>query len=131
MTLPTGEPRAGKLTPRAVALLIDLVVIGTITTLLAKLTGTDAHGWIASVVSWLYFASQESSGWMATLGKRAMGLSVEGSDGRQLTFLWASMRWVARLLSGLMFGLGYVMAAFNDRRQTLHDLLCNTVVVQR
>lgn len=121
----------GRVAPRAVALFIDLVLIGSLTTMISGLFGIDSHGFVASVVSWLYFATQESSGWMATLGKRAMGLAVQGVDGQQLSFLRASVRWVSRLASGLVLGFGYLLALFTDKRQTLHDLIAGTVVVQR
>lgn len=120
-----------RVAPRAVALFVDLLVIGVLTTLVTGLLGIDSHGWTASVISWLYFATQESSGWMGTLGKRVMGLAVQGVDGRQLGFGRASLRWAGRWLSGLAFGLGYALALFNDKRQTLHDLLAGTVVVTR
>jgi uncharacterized RDD family membrane protein YckC len=121
----------GRVAPRAVAFFIDLLVIGVLTTLIAGALGIDSHGWIASVIGWLYFASQESSGWMGTLGKRAMGLAVQGVDGRQLGFGRASLRYAGRWLSGVAFGLGYALALFNEKRQTLHDLLAGTVVVTR
>lgn len=121
----------GRLAPRAVALFIDLVIIGVLTTFVTSALGIDSHGWAASVIGWLYFATQESSGWMGTLGKRAMGLAVQGVDGRQLSFSRASLRWLGRWASGLMFGLGYVLSLFTDKRQTLHDLIASTVVVSR
>jgi uncharacterized RDD family membrane protein YckC len=121
----------GRVAPRAVALFIDLVLIGFVTSMLSGLLGTESHGVVASVISWLYFAMQESSGWMATLGKRVMGLAVQGVDGRQLSFTQASIRWVGRWVSGLAMGLGYLLALFTDKRQTLHDLIAGTVVVQR
>lgn len=121
----------GRFAPRAVALFIDLVLIGFMTTAISGLLGTDSHGVVASVISWLYFAVQESSGWMATLGKRMMGLAVQGVDGRQLSFTQASVRWVARWVSSLALGLGYLLALFTDKRQTLHDLIAGSVVVQR
>ncbi|PRP91830.1 RDD family protein [Enhygromyxa salina] len=121
----------GRIAPRAVALAIDLVLIGFVTTMISSVLGTDSHGVVASVISWLYFAVQESSGWMATLGKRAMGLAVQGVDGRQLSFSRASIRWVGRWASGLVLGLGYLLALFTDKNQTLHDLIAGTVVVQR
>jgi uncharacterized RDD family membrane protein YckC len=68
---------------------------------------------------------------MATLGKRVMGLAVQGVDGRQLSFAQASIRWAGRWASGLVLGLGYMLALFTDKRQTLHDLVAGTVVVQR
>lgn len=121
----------GRIAPRAVALFIDLLVIGVVTSIISGLLGTDSHGIVASIISWLYFAAQESSGWMATLGKRAMGLAVQGVDGRQLSFTQASIRWAGRWASGLLFGLGYVLAAFTDKHRALHDLIAGTVVVQR
>src|SRR5690242_10726363 len=121
----------GRVAPRAIALFIDLVLIGFLTSVLSGVLGTDSHGTAAWVVGWLYFAAQESSGWMGTLGKRAMGLAVQGVDGRQLSFSRASIRYVGRWASGLFFGLGYLLALFNEKRQTLHDLLAGTVVVQR
>lgn len=120
----------GRITPRAVALFIDLVLIGVLTTIVSAALGTDSHGWTASLISWLYFAAQESSGWMGTVGKRLMGLAVQGVDGRQLSFGRASVRWAGRWLSSLVFGLGYLLALFTDKRQTLHDLLAGTVVVR-
>lgn len=121
----------GRVAPRAVALFLDLILIGVLTTAITNLLGIDSHGWTASLVSWLYFATQESSGWMGTFGKRAMGLAVQGVDGRQLGFGRASLRWAGRWVSGLAFGLGYALALFNDKRQTLHDLLAGSVVVTR
>jgi uncharacterized RDD family membrane protein YckC len=117
--------------PRAVALFIDLLLIGVVTSIVSGLLGSESHGVVASVISWLYFAVQESSGWMATLGKRAMGLAVQSVDGRQLSFIQASIRWVARWASSLALGFGYLLALFTDKRQTLHDLIAGTVVVQR
>ncbi|HLT38873.1 MAG TPA: RDD family protein [Enhygromyxa sp.] len=127
----TASSGYGRVAPRAFALFIDLLIIGVLTSLIAGALGIDSHGKAASVISWLYFATQESSGWMGTLGKRAMGLAVQGVDGRQLGFGRASLRWAGRWLSGLAFGLGYLLALFNDKRQTFHDLLAGTVVVSR
>jgi uncharacterized RDD family membrane protein YckC len=121
----------GRMAPRAVALFIDLVLIGVLTSIVTSASGVDSHGWVASLIGWLYFTTQESSGWMGTLGKRAMGLAVQGIDGRQLSFGRASVRWMARWASGLAFGLGYALALFTDKRQTLHDLVAGTVVVTR
>lgn len=121
----------GRIAPRAVAFFIDMIIIGVITTMISGVLGTDSHGVVAIVIYWLYFAVQESSGWMGTFGKRLMGLAVQGVDGRQLSFSRASLRWAGRWVSKLVLGLGYVLAAFTDKHQALHDLLAGTVVVQR
>ncbi len=79
---------------------------------------------------WLYHAAFESSAWQATPGKRLLGLRVLDEEGRPLAFGRASARYVARWASGLLFNLGYVMAAFTARKQALHDLIAGTIVVR-
>ena len=86
---------------------------------------------LAIVGTWLYYAASESSEHQATLGKRAFGLIVTDVDGQRISFARATGRFLGRSLSGLMLGLGYFFALFTERKQTLHDLLASTVVVQR
>ncbi len=65
----------------------------------------------------------------ATLGKLALGIRILRTDGTQLTWGRAIGRYFAQLLSQVILFIGYVMAAFDDRKQALHDRLCDTVVV--
>ena len=83
------------------------------------------------VVFWLYFALQESSTYQATLGKRVMGLYVTDTFGRPISFGRASARYFASFLSSLILGIGYIMAAFTERKQTLHDMMADTLVMKR
>ncbi len=96
-------------------------------TLIGKLGAAVAA---RSVLSWLYFALMESSGWQATLGKRLIGIRVTDSTGARIRFGRASGRFFGKLLSGALFCLGFMMAAFTARRQALHDLLAGTLVVR-
>ncbi len=80
-------------------------------------------------VPWLYFALMESSRRQATIGKAALGLAVCNLDGGRIGFGRATARYFASLLSMLTAGLGFLMAAFTARRQTLHDMIAGTVVV--
>jgi uncharacterized RDD family membrane protein YckC/Tfp pilus assembly major pilin PilA len=83
------------------------------------------------VASALYHAGQESSSRQATLGKRALGIKVTDDAGRRLRFSHALGRWFATALSYLTFDVGFLMAAFTERRQALHDLVAKTHVVDR
>ncbi|MBY0506051.1 MAG: RDD family protein [Bryobacteraceae bacterium] len=65
----------------------------------------------------------------ATLGKLALGLRVVRTDGSTLTWGRAIGRYFAQLLSSVILLIGYIMAAFDDRKQALHDRLCDTVVI--
>ena len=82
------------------------------------------------VVHWLYFASMESSSWQGTLGKRALKLGVLDGQGKRISFGRASGRFFGKLLSGMTFLVGYVMAGFTERKQALHDILADCIVVK-
>jgi len=66
----------------------------------------------------------------ATLGKRALRLRVVRSDsGEKPTFLTVIYReTIGRYLSGILY-IGYILAAVDESRQTLHDRICDTLVV--
>jgi uncharacterized RDD family membrane protein YckC/Tfp pilus assembly major pilin PilA len=83
------------------------------------------------IVAWLYYALMHSSGWQATLGKRALGIKVTTLDGNCIGFGRATGRFFAAILSALLLGIGYLMAAFTARKQALHDMIAGTLVVSR
>jgi uncharacterized RDD family membrane protein YckC len=79
----------------------------------------------------LYFAGMESSAKQATLGKMAAGLVVTDLQGERLTFLRAVGRNLAKFLSALVLGIGFLMAAFTKRKQGLHDKAAGALVVKQ
>jgi uncharacterized RDD family membrane protein YckC len=79
---------------------------------------------------WLYFAKLESGPTQATIGKRVMGIKVTDMTGQRISFGRATGRFFGKLISGMTFYIGYIMAAFTDRKQTLHDLIASTLVVK-
>lgn len=83
------------------------------------------------VITMLYFALMESSSRQATIGKMAMGLIVTDGDGYPLSFWRALGRNVGKLVSQLICMIGYIMAAFTARKQALHDMMANCLVVVR
>ncbi|XUU60458.1 RDD family protein [Erythrobacter sp. HA6-11] len=85
---------------------------------------------IGLVVGIAYFAGFESSSWQATPGKRALGLIVTDSSGGRISFLRALGRYFAKILSGLILFIGYIMVGFTERKQGLHDFLASTLVIK-
>jgi len=79
----------------------------------------------------LYFAGQESSAHQATLGKRALGIKVTDDNGQRLSFSHALGRWFAAALSYMTLYVGFLMAAFTERKRALHDMIASTLVVDR
>jgi uncharacterized RDD family membrane protein YckC len=66
----------------------------------------------------------------ATYGMRLLGVTVRTWDGRKPGYLQAALNTMVFYASvGLTGWLILVVALFNDRRRTLHDFLCGTVVI--
>ena len=82
-------------------------------------------------VVWLYYALFEASSWQATPGKRALRLYVTDLRGRRITFARASARHFSKVISGLTFLVGYLLAGFTEKKQALHDLLSGCLVLRR
>jgi uncharacterized RDD family membrane protein YckC len=83
----------------------------------------------STIISWLYFALMESSAKQATLGKMALGIKVTDMLGNRITFGRATGRYFSKILSGLILYIGYIMIAFTDKKQGLHDMIANTLVI--
>jgi uncharacterized RDD family membrane protein YckC len=67
----------------------------------------------------------------ATPGKMACGLRVVTADGGNVTYLRATGRYFAEILSSVICNIGYIIAAFDDEKRALHDHICNTRVVYK
>ena len=80
-------------------------------------------------ISALYFALFESSSHMATIGKMALDLKVVKEDGTQLSFLNALGRYFGKIISAVILLIGFIMAAFDSKKQALHDKLAKTLVI--
>jgi uncharacterized RDD family membrane protein YckC len=102
---------------------------------------------LSAIISWLYYALQESGVHQATFGKRALNLKITDLDGRRITFEQASMRfWVKHLISSsssytrfmsvpeisgilaILVLANYLIQPFTEKRQALHDIIARTLV---
>ncbi len=83
------------------------------------------------LVSCIYHGLMESrTGQSATLGKLATGVSVSDLNGNKISFMRAMFRYLAKGLSTLTCGLGYLMA-LGKTGQTLHDKLTGCIVLSK
>lgn len=81
-------------------------------------------------VALIYDVAFERSPWLATPGKRALGISVVDERGRRLTAGHALLRFCAGALSWLTLNLGHAMAALPPQHLALHDRISGTRVVR-
>ncbi|MDR2872811.1 MAG: RDD family protein, partial [Xanthomonadaceae bacterium] len=82
-------------------------------------------------ISAAYYGGFHSSERQATLGKMVVGIKVVRSDGSRITLSRGIGRFFAIFLSSLPLGFGFIMAGFTARKQALHDMVCDTLVVDK
>ena len=85
---------------------------------------------VGIVVGWLYFTVFESSSWQATPGKKMMGLQVTDESGHRIGFGRANGRYFSKFISAIILGIGYLMVAFTEKKQGLHDKIASTLVLK-
>jgi uncharacterized RDD family membrane protein YckC len=86
---------------------------------------------VVIVATWLYFAVMESSSWQATLGKKLLGLYVTDIQGKRLSLGRATGRTFAKYISSITAGIGYLMCGFTEKKQALHDIVANCLILRR
>jgi uncharacterized RDD family membrane protein YckC len=77
----------------------------------------------------VYFALMESSSRQATLGKMALGIVVTDMDGKRISFGRAVGRNLGKIISQIILFIGFLMVAFTQKKQGLHDIIANCLVV--
>lgn len=137
---------------RAVALIIDSIVLGVVNMVLSFALiggsmgagmmgggmGADDYGTFGAMfavyyivvlaINVAYYALMESSARQATLGKMAVGIKVGDERGQRISGLNAVGRYFSKIISSLILGIGFIMAGFDPRKQALHDKIAGTVV---
>lgn len=81
------------------------------------------------VVGWLYSAFLESSSWQGTVGKKLLGIRVTDLYGNRIGFGRATGRYFGQILSAMICCIGFIMIAFTEKKQGLHDMLAGTLVI--
>lgn len=86
---------------------------------------------MGALMAWIYFAAFESSPKQATPGKMALGIKVTDLNGRRIGFGKATGRYFGKILSFIILGIGFIMIAFTEKKQGLHDKMAGCLVVNK
>ncbi len=91
---------------------------------------------ICILVPAIYFGWMQSSNTMASLGKMAVGAKVVRVNGERISFWRAFLRYIAMtglalVTCGLAMLVSAIMVGVTERKQGLHDMICDTVVVDK
>lgn len=122
---PTSEFRYASVWSRFWAFVIDgivLSVVGVIFNLVLPVAG--------GLVAWFFYAPiLEASTVRGTVGKRFLGLHVVDRQGERISFKASLVRNILKTVSSILLCLGFITALFSSQKQTVHDLLADTLVV--
>lgn len=86
---------------------------------------------ITVAIQVLYYSIMESSKYQGTLGKMALGIVVTDLNGNPVDFPKALLRNLAKIVSGMLFAIGYIIAGFTEKKQALHDIIASALVVKK
>lgn len=67
----------------------------------------------------------------ATWGKQICKLVITDEQGNPITYGQSFLRYLSRVVSGLTFGIGTLIAFFRDDRKTLYDMMAKTDVREK
>ncbi len=138
---------------RVAAYLIDVILLGIVTSILGSVlglpmgtaamsaamsgdpaaiaaaqSGGNTGNLISILIGVAYFAGMESSSYQATLGKKVLGMVVTDANGNRLSLGRAVGRYFAKFVSAIILGIGFIMVAFTEKKQGLHDMIAGTLV---
>jgi len=123
---------------RVLASVVDGIIISLVANAIAVIITSGSNPSTTYVVQvfqfligWVYFAMMESSARQATLGKEIVGLTVTNYEGERLSFAQATSRYFAKIVSTLTLGIGFLMIAWTEKKQGLHDIITKTYVVKK
>jgi len=120
---------------RLIAGLVDTIILlipNVMAQAIGRIIGGDFGELILSIIlCWPYYALFESSNMQATPGKRALGLVVVDDNGQGISFGKATGRYFGGILSALILCIGLIMIAFTRKKQGLHDIMTETVVIKK
>ena len=131
-----GELEYAGFWSRVAALIVDnaiVTIFGLALLIAAAFVGAGAvviANFAFMLVAFLYWPLMESSERQATLGKQLLGIQVTDGNGARLTFVRSLLRNLAKIISSIPLGLGFLLAAFTARKQALHYMITKCLVVR-
>lgn len=84
----------------------------------------------AAITIWYYIllpASEKQGTW----GKQICNIYIGDQNGNRITKGRSTLRFICLYISSLSFYIGFIMAAFTDKKQGLHDMMASTYVYKK
>lgn len=114
---------------RFAAIMVDGLVLFIPSVILSVILGKTFGQFSGTLLTWAYAVYMISTK-QATLGKMAVGLKVTTSNGDKPSAGKAVVREIlGKFVSAITLCIGYLMIAFTQKKQGLHDMIADTVVI--
>lgn len=111
---------------RVVAYILDALILAVPATIIGSIIPV-----LGGLIAWFFYAPVlEASELRATLGKYLMGLQVTDLAGGRISFRASVVRNLLKFITAVFLCIGFLVALFTKRRQTIHDILADTLVVR-
>jgi uncharacterized RDD family membrane protein YckC len=117
-------------------IILQVVGLGVRFVMTLMLSPTEQAGaflgvtWVLSTLIAASYSTYFVGKFGATPGKMACRIKIIMADEGQVTYLRALGRHFAEILSSITLGIGYIMAAFDEEKRSLHDRICDTRVIR-
>ncbi len=129
-----NNPRYGGFWIRVVAVILDSIIFGIPSFMLqlgilfvTKMPSLTYLINLALVVIYVYMEGMIGG----TPGKLILGLRIVNEKGDFIGIPKAILRYIGKILAGIILGIGYLMVVFSEKKQGLHDRIANTYVVYK
>jgi len=137
--------------PRTGGALIDLLVVLIITAIVLFIWGVvvgingsesryskeiseaiwEGRGiFVCLLVDLIYTVAMQSSNARATLGQKAVGVCIVKTNMLKASIGTLVLRHFISIFSSVLLKVGFLIAVFTKNKQTLHDLIAGTIVIE-
>ena len=120
---------------RFVAILIDGIIVGIVSTAIGSIFNLSTNGrsglnLLLGLVYYVYFWSNTGPWPGQTLGSKLLNIRVVRTNGSDLSLSQALIRYVGFVISALCLLIGLIWAAFDANKQGWHDKIADTYVIK-
>jgi len=126
------NPHYGGFWIRFLAAILDVIIIGVPAFILQVglvfATGVSSLVYVielGAIVLTVYLDGIKGG----TPGKLILGLRIVNDKGNYIGIPMAILRYIGKILSAVILGIGYIMIAFTEKKQGLHDKIAKTYVI--
>jgi len=119
---------------RLVAAILDGFIIGIPASILSFAlvapTGMQSLEYVVNVLVVIFIIYMDGIKG-GTPGKLILGMRIVNEHGDFIGIPGAILRYIGKILSGIIFGIGFLMIGFTEKKQGLHDYIAKSFVVYK